>query len=515
MMISSTIRAPRKARAILDRMMLNRTVTPKGVEWLIAATDPFHDTELSVSGYPDISATRSLCQTVTKTFTVETPLSIPANWDAHVFFLPLTYAFGSSVASGVANNPGYYPTQMNMPGQINQAAINTLPTPLYGGVNVIGCAAGTAWNDVSADNQANVAFDPTFSTDTHRLIGCGFEVVNTTAELYKGGSVTSYRIPSQVSEYTVTNLNQALDISPVKFIVAPPMTQQGATLYPDSKTWAASEGVYSISTLNTTQNAYYTPAPSCGGVIVSPGTTMLTAATNTVGSQTMIWIPANGASNGGNPLARNCCTAMPWDVNGCVFSGLNTNTALTVTAKYYYERLPSPSNPQLLVLTKQPAPFDPIIMEIYARCMADLPIACPVGDNPLGEWFTEVLDTVAEWAPKIGNALGTIVPGAGLIGQGLGAGAAAWSKQQKWNKNKKAGAYKVQPLPQWAQRQGNKGPNWNKKFPAKQAVRQTAVAAAKKEVRRELEDLPPRRPRQVGVGGMTPAQRRRIQESPW
>lgn len=58
----------------------------------------------------------------------------------------------------------------------------------------------------------------------------------------------------------------------------------------------------------------------------------------------------------------------------------------------------------------------------------------PVGQNPLGEWFNEVLDAVATWAPQVGKAVGNIIPGAAIVGNAIGMGAGAWRKTRKNNK---------------------------------------------------------------------------------
>jgi len=82
-----------------------------------------------------------------------------------------------------------------------------------------------------------------------------------------------------------------------------------------------------------------------------------------------------------------------------------------VTVKYYFERLPSPDNQQLLVLTRQPASYDPQVLEIYARCMAEVPVAVCVGENPVGEWFARVLNAIGTVAPIVGNAVGNAARG--------------------------------------------------------------------------------------------------------
>jgi len=396
---------------MLERMLTNRVITPGGLEWLIAATDPFHDTEVSLTGYPDVSATRSLCQTVTKTFTVESPSLGGANWDCHIFFLPVTYSYGSFATDGSSNTSAYTTAVMNNAGVVVQGSVALGGSQLFGGVNVIGVQSGANWNDATADASVNVAFDSAFSSDMYRLIGCGFEVINTTAELYKGGSVTCYRTPSQITSMPIIDLTLAGTVTPTMcdFVVAPPFTQDIASLYPDSKTWGASDGVYSISTLNTTQNPYFNPGPHSAGIILPFNNGQLLASNAT--SNTDVWLPPTGSINHGNGIARSCSTALPWDINGCIFTGLATQTALTVTVKYYFERLPSPDNQQLLVLTRQPASYDPQVLEIYARCMAEVPVAVCVGENPVGEWFARVLNAIGTVAPIVGNAVGNAARG--------------------------------------------------------------------------------------------------------
>jgi len=84
----AAMRAPRRGKAALNRLIQNRQVTSSGVKWLEVALDPFHDTEVVSDGYPDVTTTRSITQVVTKTMTVVAPAGLTtATWDAHVFFL--------------------------------------------------------------------------------------------------------------------------------------------------------------------------------------------------------------------------------------------------------------------------------------------------------------------------------------------------------------------------------------------------------------------------------------------
>jgi len=107
------------------------------------------------------------------------------------------------------------------------------------------------------------------------------------------------------------------------------------------------------------------------------------------------------------------CRALPWDNNGCIFTGLSKQSTLQVTVKYFIERIPTIRQPDLLVLARPPAPYDPVAMELYNRALSQLPCGVMVKENPLGEWFNDVLGAVVDYAPKIGQIFGT---GGALIG---------------------------------------------------------------------------------------------------
>jgi hypothetical protein len=115
----------------------------------------------------------------------------------------------------------------------------------------------------------------------------------------------------------------------------------------------------------------------------------------------------------------------PFDVSGAFFSGLNPNSTLQVTVKYVVERIPSITEPNLLVLTRPPCPFDPMALELYTRVMASLPVGVKVGDNPDGEFWASILDALAAIAPVVGAAL---TPIAGPIAPALSAAASAGLK---------------------------------------------------------------------------------------
>lgn len=546
----SVMRAPRRAKATLNRLLGSRQISPGGVKWLEIATDPFHDTEVVSDGYPDMVTTRSIVQTVTKTFSVVKPSA--TTWDCHVFFSPLSPVFrqgttlttttttsttqNSSITttasvedtnydleyrpmerqhgkmcmkvdssgnklflrgrmwvtkekmldtirrfleektqekerlanemrheltsldeieleiisqgpklqepreekgkklpgSGTVTLDGYYRTTITASGLVNQAGSGNI---LHTGWNVLSIPNGDDWQTDAAVSYTEGNFPRNYGAGTYRLIATGVEVVNTTAALYKGGAVTCYRSPCPKSQISLRAANVGNEVEKMTYFsapvgVLPPSTQENASLYPNSRTWGAEDGVYLVGAMNSTEIPYFTPSPGISGLISPTSVTQMESGSGWIGYMPRILV-GDVTTNADLSAAS---TIWPWDISGCIFSGLNENSTLQVTVRYYIERHPSIAEPDLLVLSRTPCPYDPIIQEIYARSMHELPVGVPVGENPLGEWFNEVLDAVSTWAPKFGQAVGNIVPGAGLVGQAVGLGAQHWLKSRKNNK---------------------------------------------------------------------------------
>lgn len=415
---SANIRAPRKARAIIDRLIQSKQLTPEGVCWLTNSTDPFHDTQVTPCGYPDMNT----CNTIVQCFSYTTNITAPGTtgtnpFDCHVFLNPIS-AVQSSSGTPAVLTPFVY---LALSGAVSQNVVASPPPILFPGFNVLVGPTGQDWNTnltIPFQNAGGVLAYPTSgSAGRYRLIGAGFEVVNTTPELYKGGSVTAYRSPSTPNskESWMVTTAATNPVVHVNTYALPPSSQANAQLYPTSRTWSAEEGCYSISTLSSDENPFLMPSVNCPLLYQPPSMSQL------VGNQ-----PINAYTYRQSTIDTTIGTVaqlLPYDINGCVFAGLNAQSTLQVTVKYYIERIPTFNEPDLLVLTRPPSPYDPMALEIYTRVMQELPVACMVKDNPLGEWFNDVLSTVAEWAPKVGSVFG---PLGATLGSGVGSGAQMW-----------------------------------------------------------------------------------------
>jgi len=206
----------------------------------------------------------------------------------------------------------------------------------------------------------------------------------------------------------------------MKMIDLPPGSQSDAQLYPNARTWAAAEGYYGIGTISDAEVPFQANV-SCTTPVMwqAPSFAQTTSGT----TQNVWYFGPVDLANPVTPTSR----VLPFDIHGAIFSGLNAQSTFQITTRYIIERLPSTSEPDLLVLTRPPSPFDPTALEIYSRTIAQLPSGCMVRENPLGEWFNDVLSTVAEWAPSVGAIFG---PLGAAGGKALASGANAWLKER-------------------------------------------------------------------------------------
>lgn len=413
-------KAPRKTRSLINSMLNTKQLTPEGLKWLIVATDPFHDEPVACDGFPDLTTSSVLTQTVQLTASIARPPSVPStdNWDCEIFFNPVSPPIAFTV-------PGVgLPSSDSTLHQIGLTAtgLTTIVSArtIYAGLNVLTGAVGVNFmtfpGGIVADPR--LSFPQAYASGYFRLIATGFEVVNTTAELYKGGSVTVFKSPTYPQPCTT----QATSANPpscfTTLATMPPGTQSECALFPSSRTWGASDGVYVVPSLNSTEVPFVTPLPTCNAGLVTPAD----VGTLTTGSgNRLCWLPLS--PDGTQTAGMN--SPFPFDISGAFFSGLNPNSTLQVTVKYVIERIPSITEPNLLVLTRPPCPFDPMALELYTRIMSMIPVGVKVSDNPDGEFWATILDALSAIAPVVGAAFTPLI---GPAGPALGMAASAGLK---------------------------------------------------------------------------------------
>jgi hypothetical protein len=414
----------RKINQVLDKLEKNSHLTKDGRAWLISACDPFHDTDITLAGYPDVCSSATIVQLVKKQMVVAPPTGITTqNWDCNITLFNLQGSVNS------ASNDA----RLRITANVDQYGFATGGTGLYAYYPVSGVVASSnlttqqTWptlsnyNPVATYQGANSVDCSDFVQGACRVIGVAFEVVNTTAEIYKQGQVTVWRQPNV---NTLTNIGfvdtglplfQATDL-----LRMPPGDLPTAQLLYGSRSWAAAEGAYVVGRQNGVENPLAQPvnvpfAMTTADYITGVNTPMVYSA-DTPGAQYV------------QPIL-----ASPFDLSGAYFTGLSPQTTLTVNVRWLLERMPTPSETDLVVLATPSAPYDPLALELYNHCIRDMPPGVMLSENPLGEWFANVLSKVADWAPKIGSALGNFIPGAGLLGNAIGEASSIGARMTREN----------------------------------------------------------------------------------
>lgn len=284
--------------------------------------------------------------------------------------------------------------------------------PLFAGLNIITGGVGMDWG--SSTNAANsvvnnnaLSIPVAYAQSQWRLVACGYEIVNTTASLYQQGSITTVRTPSSSVRSTI-NFGTASVPNNIGLASAslPPTSCSVLSQFPGAITRQAATGSYAIMAFNALDNPMIKPC--LGAFAIGP----MGAPSSASSANRTTWVSRSAGS----------VHSLPLDITTSHLCGLSSQTSLTVTVHYYIERVPGPQELTLATLTKPSTPFDPVVLEIYSRVLSDLPFDVPQGENPLGEWFSSVLQVAKAVAPAAAGAIGTLIggPAGGLAGYKIG-----------------------------------------------------------------------------------------------
>jgi len=375
------------------------------------------------------------------TFTA--PAGVAGNWDAHVFNLPMASSTGSFSVDGIADWIRYQDSAVSVAGTVG-------PVNIYSGATgtnllpITGAPATNAYATVPA------ALNTDISGGISRVLGMGFEVTNTTAEINKQGSVTCYRMPQNTAtgQIIVANFNNSNQGTVVmRRMRTPPSTVAQANLLKGTRTWDAASGVYAVPVQNSMANPLQLMNTELGLIQAeaTPGlaSTAIRTPYGITGAGTAV--PAMSA------YVPNAQQFTPFDTTGAYFTGLSNATILTIKVKIYVERAPTFSEANLAVLASPSAGYDVNALTLYARCVSELPVAVKVGDNASGDWWRSALSVLSKVAGPVGMALNTIMPGAGGIGLAIQAASAvanAAAAQKKKLKAVTKSNPKLLPAPQ-------------------------------------------------------------------
>lgn len=386
-----------RAEKIFQSLVDTGHCTEDAKLWMINATDPFHDVPERITGMPDIITTPSVVQTFKYTFTVARPPIVPAgsNWDALICMHQvdgITNITNTSISNG------------------NVLTYNNPQVPVtFGGVVAYGVASGNPITLSNVIGQTSLNNGIIASGMPFRTLSKAYEVENTTSLLNKQGSVIVFNVPNQdptASQSTwhlqapggpVPPLNLFDGVGSGPLIGSLPATPAEAMILPYSRQWEAQYGVYQVATMcsQTNQPSDLGPeffiikdAADLGPNPFRVPLGSLLATNNTV-SGSNVW-----------PIS-------PFNTPGSYWTGLSSETTLTVTAIWTIERFPSFDNNDLVTMATPSPAYCPFAIEAYATAMRKMPVGVKKGDNDMGDYVATLADIVAPFLglPPVGTVI--------------------------------------------------------------------------------------------------------------
>lgn len=426
--VSTPISRVSRAEKFLENLSNQKLLSDKGREYVIAAVDPFHDRPLdNLCGFPDQITAPSIVRCVKQTASVSATSaggSAPAGaWSLHVCAFPWE------------NQITFVPTQ-NGGRKGNVVNLNVAsPSNGLGGVCAMRSdngtndwmAAGTASNFL-----ASIVPDPNGTgllDSPYRIIGYGFEIHDTTAEINKQGSCMVWKAPfvprdpctwfainTPISaQYTFTTMSASVGY-------APPISTAQASQYPGSQVWEAKEGVYMVldqtSMSNPPYNSDYTAPAFFNANADEPLQQSIASAVNTTGlyfptvgdGSISTTLTMAGATAPNNVFVFNASSPQnfhlnPYRMGGAILSGLNPAATFQITVKWYIETFPTLADTKSLLSAKPSSFYDPYALEIVSRAFMEMPIGVPVRFNNLGDWF---FDAISQAGKFLGPLVGMI-----------------------------------------------------------------------------------------------------------
>jgi hypothetical protein len=403
-----------RGEKILQRFVDEAKISECGKDWMLCALDPFHDHQLkNLKGWPDVQTGASVVRLIKQSVSVSAPAGFIGNWDCHIVQWP--WLTPSTSGTAVGNF-----TSLNRLGQNL-----TLPAALgansrLGGLQMFLVPAGTPLNILTIGGTqllATLAVDPNFTKGVARLIGMGFEVHNTTSQLNIQGSVIGYRQMANEN----TNLSWSIENATTycgfdgPLVKYPPSNSADALLLAGSRQWEAKDGIYSVSSFHTTENPATLIVPTAP---VIAGDDILDLEGSLAVSNLNVPVPGPVDANG--YAAITSFRVFNIHQNGAIFSGLSPQTTLTINWNVFLETFPSTDDVEILPLATPSAEFDPEILDLYSRVSTDLPVAVPVNENGLGDWFYDAAVTAAKYIGPVLSALPhPVLKGIGTAATGI------------------------------------------------------------------------------------------------
>lgn len=387
---------PTKARKILTRLENVEGVHEDTLDAVLNLVNPFPDYTPKRVGWPDSRGSSSVVFYDLFEATIKQPsgLSAGETWDLHALMLPQAFEGQTATCSLTPFSKDAPSASTCSSFNVHTAVSGSLPAPL------------------NTEPAVKYTFGSLAQGAPFRVVSMGMELVNISADLYRGGASFGYRYDAPVAPalpYTSQAPAGVLTVSAgFDATLYPPTKPDDIDDWPNTFIGDGRDGLY---VTNLPLNLDNPP------LILK-------------GRDVAYFANPNGATNPGR-VGWGSGGHIGWCIAGGFLTGLTQGSSILVKYRVGIEVFPScfggSTSLSLVRLSNKTVPRSPVVDEILARIISDMPAGCEYTKNPLGEWFSNILSAVAEAAPKVGAAL-SFLPGAAAIGQGVGALSGAASK---------------------------------------------------------------------------------------
>lgn len=414
-----------------------------GRQWLTCALDPFHDSKLSVSGLPDAECGRTVCQLKQNQFQLTAPAGTVGTWDAVVFNTRLdsniTAYLGKMLEWNYTRNIADPATYLSY---ASKSVMSICPSVAGIGLGTLNAFTWTSSNpgraffpstgftapDYAGYVSPNIGSATSVRTSgaRYRVIGMGWEIVNTTPAISAGGTATCVRVPSRtetingrvLKDVGVSAFSAATSVAdssadkPVATIDFPPAFL-GDALEQGAKSWQAADGAYVVNQLdlNDCKMTATTSRPVCvmadRDIAAANSVSYGAFQYNCYGTLTDVY---DSAQNCVFPTEEGIQTHFnASDACAVYLTGLPLATTLTVTLRVFVEIEPRSNDDALRALAPL-AGTSPCIdlraLSHYQAACRNFPPAVKVGDNESGDWWELCKDLLQYAAPVVADYFG-------------------------------------------------------------------------------------------------------------
>ncbi len=379
-------------------------------------------------GCPDQYQGKTVTRKARQSFVLTVPTSVTTpTWDCIIFFSGNLYPSSFKDFSGNVCDTSF--CSLGTDGIVQYPA-----APIYYPINTITSYAVPAgsplfpdsatWSETHTDRFSSTNFEEFVFDDRVRLLGGGIEVEDDTPPLYRGGNIRVLDVPCSWDPSTRFTVRGDLSglFEPVQSALmnAPPINSAQATQYA-SVCWPTEHGCYAVLKQSKMDNPF--KPPMSGQPLYFPAFDMVSDCTANGSVQYGVGNPGTWQSffSASRALVRGApVLPTPFDMKCIVLTGLQPQARLLVSVNMLFETLPTAEDLKELALASPSPQWDMKAIELYSHVINDLPAAVPFADNADGSWFSRVAEALRDYAPTIGTALGTVIPGAGAIGSVLG-----------------------------------------------------------------------------------------------